>query len=77
MANIIDYEYDSNENLIAVMIEDDGDIFRMERVRRGRWNADGRCTNCGAHAPYWAMASTYHKSPYCFECGVEMDLEDN
>lgn len=46
-----------------------------EPVRHGRWDENGRCTNCGGHAPYWAMATTYYKSPYCFECGAKMDLE--
>lgn len=46
-----------------------------EPVRHGRWDENGRCTNCGGHAPYWAMATTYYKSPYCFECGARMDLE--
>lgn len=43
-----------------------------EPVRHGRWEENGRCTNCGGHAPYWAMATTYYKSPYCFECGAKM-----
>ena len=42
-------------------------------VRHERWNDDGRCTGCGAHAPFWSMSSTYYKSPYCFECGAKMD----
>ena len=52
-----------------------------EPVRHGRWDKNGRCANCGGHAPYWAMATTYYKSPYCFECGAKMtevqDVEDN
>ena len=45
----------------------------------GRWDKNGRCTVCGVHAPFWCMASTYYKSPYCFECGARMDLggDDN
>ena len=42
-------------------------------VRHARWNNNGRCTLCGCHAPYYIMASAYHKSPYCFECGAKMD----
>ena len=44
-------------------------------VRHGRWDENGRCTVCGGHAPFWSMASTYYESPYCFECGANMDLE--
>ena len=39
--------------------------------KRGRW-IDGYCSECGAHAPFWAMASTYHKSNFCPNCGVNM-----
>ena len=42
-------------------------------VRHGRWDENGRCTNCGGHAPFWCMASTYYKSPWCHECGAKMD----
>lgn len=44
-------------------------------VRHGRWDKNGRCTLCGGHAPFWAMASTYYKSPWCHECGARMDKE--
>lgn len=57
--------------------------FKIERfpaadvaeVRHGRWDENGRCTLCGGHAPFWAMASTYYKSPWCHECGARMDKE--
>ena len=42
-------------------------------VRHGRWDENGRCSNCGGHAPFWCMASTYYKSPWCQECGAKMD----
>lgn len=45
-------------------------------VVHAKWNDDGRCTNCGVHAPFYSMASTYYKSPYCFECGAKMDKEE-
>ena len=44
-------------------------------VRHARWDENGRCSNCGGHAPFWCMASTYYKSPWCQECGAIMDLE--
>lgn len=44
-------------------------------VRHARWDENGRCSNCGGHAPFWCMASTYYNSPWCQECGAEMDLE--
>lgn len=49
-------------------------------VVHAHWNDDGRCTNCGEHAPFYAMASTYHKSTYCHGCGAQMDkviVEEN
>ena len=45
-------------------------------VRHARWDENGRCSNCGGHAPFWCMASTYYKSPWCQECGAKMDLEE-
>ena len=42
-------------------------------MRHGRLVENGRCTNCGGHAPFWAMETTYYKSPYCHECGAKMD----
>lgn len=36
--------------------------------RTGKW-IDGKCNQCGEHAPYWAMASTYHLSNFCTNCG--------
>ena len=45
-------------------------------VVHAKWDANGRCTNCGGHAPFYSMASTYHESPYCFECGAKMDKEE-
>lgn len=44
-------------------------------VVHAKWDANGRCTNCGGHAPFYCMTSTYHESPYCFECGAKMDKE--
>ena len=45
-------------------------------VVHAKWDDNGRCTNCGGHAPYYSMASTYYASSYCFECGAKMDKEE-
>ena len=42
-------------------------------VRHAHWDGNGRCTACGGHAPFWCMATTYYKSPFCHECGAKMD----
>ena len=42
-------------------------------VRHGRW-INGRCSECGEHAPFWPMATTYHLSKYCHGCGARCDL---
>jgi len=39
--------------------------------KTGEW-IDGKCSRCGTHAPYWAMASTYYCSDYCPNCGAKM-----
>lgn len=46
-------------------------------VVHARWDGNGNCTNCGKHAPYWAMASAYYTSPYCPNCGARMDGAEN
>ena len=41
-----------------------------ERMR-GKW-INGTCNQCGSHAPYWAMATTYYRSNFCPNCGADM-----
>lgn len=41
--------------------------------KHGRWTIDGKCSQCGHPAPFWAMASTYYRSNYCPNCGAKMD----
>ena len=43
---------------------------------QGEWDDKGYCTNCGKHAPYWSMATTYYKSNYCPNCGARMFAKD-
>ena len=44
--------------------------------KEGRW-INGKCDLCGEHAPFWCMASTYHESNYCPNCGARMKGEPN
>ena len=44
-------------------------------VRHGKW-IRGKCDQCGCHAPFWCMASTYYKSGFCPDCGALMDGKD-
>ena len=39
--------------------------------QEGHW-INGKCDLCGEHAPFWCMASTYHESNYCPNCGARM-----
>lgn len=43
----------------------------VEEVQHGKW-VNGKCSICGEHAPFWMMASTYHESNYCPNCGAKM-----
>ncbi len=43
---------------------------QLER-KRGKW-INGTCNQCGSHAPYWAMATTYYRSNFCPNCGADM-----
>ena len=45
--------------------------------KRGHWTSDGNCSECGKHAPFWAMASTYYKSSFCPNCGADMRGEQD
>lgn len=42
--------------------------------KTGKW-INGKCNRCGEHAPFWAMASTYHCSNFCPNCGCKMEVE--
>lgn len=44
--------------------------------KRGKW-INGACNQCGNHAPYWPMASTYYESNFCPNCGADMRGEKN
>lgn len=44
----------------------------IREVGKSRW-MNGRCDNCGAHAPHWPLSSTYYKSRFCPNCGYMMD----
>lgn len=48
-------------------------------VVHAHWNDDGRCTNCGEHAPFLLWADTWYESKYCHGCGAQMDevVSDN
>ena len=41
--------------------------------QEGHW-INGKCDLCGEHAPFWCMASTYHESNYCPNCGAKMTI---
>lgn len=42
--------------------------------KEGHW-INGKCDLCGEHAPFWCMASTYHESNFCPNCGARMKGE--
>ena len=74
-----DVYYDSPDiNLSADKLEDalrGVPYADVVPVVHGQWDESGYCTNCGRHAPFWAMSSCYYKSHYCPNCGAKMDLE--
>ena len=73
MANIIDYEYDSNENLVAITVEDDGDIFEMERVWRGTWEDDPYFWKCNQCDKWLSLEEGNADMNYCPNCGARMN----
>lgn len=58
-----------------------GIAYAIERIKqmptiepgrkKGKW-ISGKCDQCGEHAPYWSMSTTYYLSNYCFNCGADM-----
>lgn len=41
------------------------------KPQTGHW-VKGKCDQCGGHAPFWSMATTYYESEYCPKCGCRM-----
>lgn len=50
-------------------------VNALEERKTGKW-IRGKCDQCGAHAPFWPMASTYYESDYCPNCGSDMRGEE-
>lgn len=49
-------------------------VSEAPKPRTGHW-INGCCSECGEHAPFWSMASTYHLSKFCYGCGAKMQEE--
>ena len=47
------------------------DLSPVKQESTGHW-IKGKCDQCGGHAPFWSMATTYYKSEYCPNCGCRM-----
>lgn len=62
------YRSDSKdfENAVFEIIQKAPDA--QPEQKKGKW-INGKCSECGEHAPFWCMASTYHESNYCPNCG--------
>ena len=59
-----------------VLVQEDGTqygglFYPDEDRKRGKW-INGKCSACGEHAPFYAMASTYCESKFCPNCGADM-----
>lgn len=67
--------YDVNAYMYAEQAIYSVPVADVKPVVRGHWEA-GICSECGEHAPYWPMASTYHASAFCPNCGADMREEE-
>ena len=69
LTDTLQYEGMVMDELISVV----ANIPASDVVERktGKW-IRGKCDQCGAHAPFWPMASTYYESDYCPNCGCSM-----
>ena len=62
-----------NEGFAWICQPIDAAIKALEQEpKTGHW-IDGKCSECGNHAPYWSMASTYYESDFCPKCGCQME----
>lgn len=41
-------------------------------VVHAHWNDDGRCTNCGGHAPFFAWTDEWFGTKFCPHCGAQI-----
>ena len=73
LTDTLQYEGMVMDELISVV----ANIPTADVVERktGKW-IRGKCDQCGAHAPFWPMASTYYESDYCPNCGCSMMEEE-
>lgn len=60
--------------ITAIGIACEKEISIEPERKTGKWIM-GKCDQCGAHAPFWPMASTYYESDYCPNCGARMEGE--
>lgn len=60
-------------NKVLTMIEEQPTI---EERKTGKW-IDGKCDQCGKHAPFWSMATTYYLSNFCPNCGARMEANND
>lgn len=72
-------------DIVYSELESDPDNCRANRIievadeyaqsaqpqRTSHW-VNGHYDKCNAHAPFWAMASTYYESNFCPHCGAKM-----
>lgn len=52
---------------------DNAPTIEAKPIVHAHWNADGRCTNCGGYAPFFAYADDWFETKYCPHCGAQMD----
>lgn len=51
-------------------------VSKVPERKTGKW-IDGKCNQCGNHAPFWSMASTYYESKFCPDCGAKMEESED
>lgn len=56
-----------HKDLIAILKN-----LQSAQQKNGKW-IKGKCSECGEHAPYWSMSSTYYESKFCPNCGKRME----
>lgn len=59
--------------LACEAIIDKQPTIKAKPIVRAHWNNDGRCTNCGGHAPFFPWTDEWYDTKLCPHCGAQMD----
>lgn len=72
--NITMKEYGDNYTATEQAYKNGYEQGKKDAVKHGRWNDDGRCTECDWYMPFDCEGNSF-ETQYCPHCGAKMDGE--